>query len=197
MFLELCVCELAPKFHLKTKFSLIMQSREYHLASNTGHWIPKIFPGSEIRFRGLKDHQPVSTENLISNDHFPVILFPSGNAQILSKDLVENLGKPLQIIVPDGNWGQTTKMVRKIPLLQNSLKVKLPDMGPSQYRLRRGQREGGVCTYEAIAKAIGILEGPEIEKQLMIFFQTFVERILFTRSKIKRRDVFGGIPDTL
>ena len=51
-----------------------------------------------------------------------------------------------------------------------------PPAAPGRYGLRRNAPAGTVCTLEAIARALGVLEGPEIEAHLLTALDRFVER---------------------
>jgi DTW domain-containing protein YfiP len=59
--------------------------------------------------------------------------------------------------------------------------VTLPDGPPTRYRLRREPREGGLATFEAIARALGILESTEVQAQLEAVFERMVAETLATR----------------
>lgn len=190
---NLCVCDLMPHFDLKTRIVLLMQCREYKVSSGTGHLIPKILPHSEIRFRGMSNKIELSTQGLSDNTRETFLLFPDPGAQVLDEAFVRNRTKPVTLIVPDGNWRQASKMVRRIEGLRRFPKVILPLGPPSTYRLRRGQRENGVCTFEAVSRALGILEGKEVQEQMDYFFRVMVERVLWMRGKLKAQEVFGGL----
>ena len=47
---------------------------------------------------------------------------------------------------------------------------------------------------EAVAQALGILEGPEVEAQLLRVYRIMTERTLWTNGRISTSDVTGGIP---
>ena len=53
-------------------------------------------------------------------------------------------------------------------------------MGPTQYRLRHEPKAGGLGTFEAMARALRILEGEEVYLKLEALFQTMVDRTLAT-----------------
>ncbi|OVE81694.1 hypothetical protein BVY03_02860 [bacterium K02(2017)] len=193
--LNLCLCAQMPWFKLKTRVVLLMQWGEHKVISNTGHLIPKIFPNSEIRFRGSKDEVPLNVERLFEADSAPYVLYPLGGAKELNADFVKSTSKPLTLIVPDGNWRQASKMVKRIPALQSIPKLTLPVGPPSRYRLRSTKQVDGVCTLEAIARALEIIEGQGIQGQVERYFTLMVERMLWLRSKLKASEVTGGIPN--
>jgi len=49
---------------------------------------------------------------------------------------------------------------------------------------------------EAIARAYGVLEGSEIQKQLESIFRIMIDRTLFSRGLLARDEVFGGLPES-
>jgi tRNA pseudouridine65 synthase len=54
---------------------------------------------------------------------------------------------------------------------------------PSRYHLRNEPREGGLATFEAIARALGVLESHAVRQQLEALFARMVERTLLTRQQ--------------
>ena len=51
-----------------------------------------------------------------------------------------------------------------------------------------------MSTLEAIAHALGILEGPAIAEALLDIHRLAVERTLWTKGRLARDLVWGGIP---
>ncbi len=194
LHINLCVCAAMPHFDLATRVVVIMQHKEFSITSNTGHLIPKIFKNADLRFRGSSSRVPLNVTGLDSEDFHNVVLFPKPNAKILNADFVNELKaqhKNLRLIVPDGNWRQAQKIIKRTPLLTQLPKVVLPITRVSNYRLRRSPRDDGVCTFEAIARALGILEGKDVQERLEYFFDVMVDRVLWTRNKIEMDDVTG------
>jgi hypothetical protein len=74
--------------------------------------------------------------------------------------------------------------------------VKLAEGAPSQYRLRTQPNDKSLCTLEAIARALGVLESREAQLQLETVLGVMVERTLWCRGILDARDCkIGGIPD--
>jgi DTW domain-containing protein YfiP len=67
------------------------------------------------------------------------------------------------------------------PWAQGAEPVTLPPGPPSRYTLRAITRPGAVCTFEAIARALAILEGPAIEQAMMPVLEEFFRRFEHTR----------------
>lgn len=183
MFLDLCVCDILPRYQVKTRLVVFMQRTEFNFLSNTGRFVPQIFSNAEIRFRGQLDKTPIDTDGIASSESEPFVLFPTNNAPELNAEFVAKVAKPITLIVPDGNWRQAVKMLKRIKFLHHIPKVTLPVGRPSNYRLRVPPRGDGVCTYEAIARAMGILEGDKIQREMEAFFSVFVDRVLKIRGK--------------
>ncbi len=66
-------------------------------------------------------------------------------------------------------------------------RVKLPTAEPSRYRLRKETKPGGLATIEAMARALGVLESPEVEEALERIFALMVERTLRKSRREARR----------
>jgi DTW domain-containing protein YfiP len=60
--------------------------------------------------------------------------------------------------------------------------------------LRTPARPERLATLEAVAMALGILEGPDVEAALMHLFRVMTERTLWTNGRVATADVTGGIP---
>ncbi len=98
-------------------------------------------------------------------------------------------------MVADGTWRQTTRMVRRDPTLSRLPRIRLPEGPPSRYRLRTHPDPARVSTLEAIARALGVLEGADVQRRLEALFDIMVERTLWTRGELPEPEVSGGIPD--
>jgi hypothetical protein len=72
--------------------------------------------------------------------------------------------------------------------------VSLPAAEPSEYRLRFEPQPGGLATMEAIARALGILEGAPVQRALEQLFRVVVDRTLWSRGALPAAAVTGGIP---
>jgi DTW domain-containing protein YfiP len=195
MYQPLCLCAHIPVFKLNTKLIIVMHWREQKLTTNTGSLACLALSNSEIHLRGLPG-KPFLSEDLLSLGESAAILFPSENSSIeLNEEFVQNLSRPLTLIVPDGSWRQAKKVALREKALEKLPRLTLPAGPPSTYRLRHSSHEKNLSTFEAIARAIGILEGKEIQEKLEQLFLMMVERILWSRGNLAASKCTTGIPE--
>jgi DTW domain-containing protein YfiP len=176
---------------------IFMHFRETPLTTNTARLATAALVNSEIRVRGLRD-RPVDAHDLAADPTLaPYVLYPSDDSVELSEAHVRKAreaGKRITLIVPDGNWRQGAKAVRRTPGLENIPCVRIPPGAPSEYVLRTAPREDFVSTYEAIARALRITESLEVHELLMEYFRIKIDRTLWARGLLATEKVRGGVP---
>lgn len=175
-----CFCEHVTPTPCETKVSLLVHVRELSLASNTAHLVQRILPQSEILVRGSME-EPLQLEKLIDADRTPLYLFPDESAEILDADFVKRHPGPYQLIVPDGSWRQAKKFKKREKVLQNIVSVKLQSDRVSEYVLRKEPSPHSLCTFEAVARALGILESSSIQAHMESIFKIMVDTFMRSR----------------
>lgn len=81
----------------------------------------------------------------------------------------------LRLIVLDGTWRKSRKMLYLNPSLQRLPRLSLQDLPPSNYRIRRAHRADQLSTLEAVCAALAQLEGDSGQFQpLLQAFDGFV-----------------------
>ena len=175
MHQELCVCAYIPTIDVATKVVLVMHKREFVKISSTGPLALECLPNSELYIHGHRDH-PLNLENLLTKDRRVLCLFPRPGAQILNETFVSVDPRPITLIIPDGNWGQASRMSRRIPGMKDAINVILPKGKPTGWGLRREPHEEGLATFEAISRALGIIESPEVQQSMDALFTLMVQR---------------------
>ncbi len=179
----LCFCESINEIQNTHRVSIIMHHREDHLTTNTATLANLVLKNSQLVRRGLPE-RPFQVNDLnITENEMPLFLFPHIDAIELNQDFLDNnVGKKFHLIVPDGTWSQAKKVYRRESGLSHIPCVKLPKVPPSNYKLRKTPREDGVCTYEAIMYAMGILESKETENLMTETFLVMVDRFIKSRT---------------
>ena len=180
MHAQHCVCPDIQTLDLRTRVTVLMHRRERSKTTSTAHLASLALSNFQIYMRG-NQFEPVPTEVLLDTQWRPLLLFPSDDARQLDATLLAEDTRPIQLIVPDGSWRQAFKVTTRMPELDSVERIVLPPGPPSKYRLRREPKEDGLATYEAIARALGIIEGTRVQHTLERPFDAMVERTLLTR----------------
>lgn len=192
MHRSLCICGLLPRLVTRTRVVLVLHQLEAIKPTNTGVIAARCLPNSAVVYRGRgPEDAPRSAGNEIARPGVTsLFLFPHADATPLES--WRGRGDDIQLVVPDGTWSQAARMrgriARGLPC------VSLPPRGDGADRLRAPPRPGRLATLEAVAAALGILEGPAVDDALMRVYRIMTERTLWTNGRIRSEDVTGGIP---
>ncbi len=192
---SLCFCTLIPRLETRTSVILVIHRAEDRKSTNTGRLATLCLPNSRTVLRGQKE---ASCDLGIDSGTQPLLLFPHEDAVDVRRYAPsENAAseKPITLIVPDGTWRQASKVRNRVPGLAEIPCVTIPHDEPSAYRLRSEAHATGLATLEAIARALGALEGMEIRRSLERTLRTMVDRTLWARGELPASRVEGGIPE--
>lgn len=172
---ENCMCEHIPRLPTKTKLILVMHRREILTTTATGPLALSALPHSELLLHGVKD-QALDLSHLHGEGRRVLLLYPSESARQLTSQLLAEDPRPVTLIVPDGSWRQASRAARRIPGTERAERVILTPDAPTEWGLRRETKLGGLATLEAIARALGVLEGQEIRTALETLFRESLRR---------------------
>lgn len=179
-----CLCDLIPTIATRTRVVLVLHAAEDRKPSNTGRLALTCLPNSALVMRGgMAEATPVSAESWTEHGT-PVLLFPHPEARPLEE--WRDSARPVTLVVPDGTWRQAQRVRRRIPGLADIPCARVDREQPSQYRLRHTPHERRLATMEAIAEALGVLEGPAVREDLLRIFDVMVERTLQVRAPVAR-----------
>jgi DTW domain-containing protein YfiP len=191
---DLCACALLAPVEVATQILLVTHKFENRKATNTGHLAVQCLKGARLCLRGREDQpdDPVVWDA----SHTPLFLFPCRDSLPLHEWLAAQAVKPkaITLVVPDGTWRQANRVRRRVSGLAGIQAVSLPATQESYYRLRHTHLGNRLATFEAIALALGFLEGPAIEEHLSRIFRTIVDRALWSNGRVASEEVTGGIP---
>jgi DTW domain-containing protein len=177
-----CLCALIPRIETRTRIVLVLHEFEDRKPSNTGRLAQRCLPNSEVVIRGGFER---STDVPVWDQHGdPVLLFPHPDARPV--EAWRDHGRPITLVVPDGTWRQAQRVRRRIAGLAEVPCALVSRAAPSNYLLRRTPFPGRLATMEAIAEALGILEGVNVRDALLRIFQVMVERSMRVRAPVAR-----------
>ena len=176
----LCICDAIPRLDLNTRVCLVVHVNELKRSSNTGRLALRALVNSEMRVRG-ETREPLDLRDLLTHRYRTFLFYPSVDAVELVNELVAQERTPIQLIVPDGTWRQASKVHSRHHELKDVLRVKISTPNLSKFHLRAQHRPEGMATLQAIAHALGVIEGDLVKAQLMKLYQAKVERTLLAR----------------
>ena len=188
----LCVCTLAPRVATRTSLLLIVHVHDLGRTSNTARLLTLAVRNATLVGHGGLSATPDPASHVPAGAT-PVVLFPGRGARPLTPELIAALPSPPALVVPDGNWKQAGRMVKRLPLLAGAVKILLPDRdftGPALRRNRPGHR---MSTFEAVVQAFAVLEGEAVAGPLLDFYRRATDRMLLVRGKLRVGDVYGGL----
>jgi DTW domain-containing protein YfiP len=183
LHLHSCLCASLQPLTLATRVCVLRHRKEVHKPTNTGRLVPLTLVRGDIRVFGARDEE-LDTAGFFDPERRTLLLYPSLDAQLLARD--ESDTRPVTLIVPDSDWRRAQKFATREGKLVGVPRVRLPSGPPSMYRLRRHPDPRFLATFEAVARALGILEGPEVQVQLEQVFRAMVERVLLSRGQSAR-----------
>jgi DTW domain-containing protein YfiP len=195
-----CLCALIPRIQTRTRVIVVMHQLENNKTSNTGRLAVRCLPNSEIVMRGDPDWPrkegeggsaddtdgPEASEGVTPPTHDwnahgdPVLLYPHPDARPI--DAWKDHPRPVTLIVPDGTWRQGRRVRQRMAGLAQIPCASISRVAPSNYRLRTTYDPRRLATLEAIAEALGALEGEDARVALLAIFDTMVERTLRARA---------------
>lgn len=153
-----CLCATLPSLAVRTRVLVVTHRVEAMRSTNTARLAMRMLSGASTVVRG--------EANAGAPEGRRLVLFPFEDARPLSPD---DLGDDLTLVVPDGTWSQARRIARRDDLAKGAASVTIP-LRDSAYGLRRNPRPGALCTLEAIAEALRVLEGDAVAEALLEAF---------------------------
>ena len=199
MHRTLCICTLLPRLETRTRVVLVVHQLEANKPTNTGLLAARCLANSAVVYRGRPpagadaagaDAATPAFGDLPGVQH--LMLYPHPSATPIAAWRGSN--DPIVLLVPDGTWRQAARTrARLAPDPRTIPCVSLP-ASSSGRRLRTASAPQRMATLEAVARALGVLEGSEIERALLRVYRIMTERTLWSNGRVATADVTGGIP---
>lgn len=132
----------------RTRVVIIQHLLEQTERSNTGRHAVGVLEPVELRVFGAKD-VPLKVDDLSG----AWLLWPGEPERDVSVP-------PSTLVVLDGSWSQSRKMMQRVPELRALPRFSLT--APEGRKSLRVSPPGGMSTLESIAEALAVLEGEDI-----------------------------------
>ena len=171
-----------------TEVLILQHPLEVKHAKNTARLLHMSLSGSRMQTGEAFDEASLSTA--MAEPRYTVLLYPpdmseghEAPAPIDPAQLRDPSG--VRLIVLDGTWRKSRKMLHLSPLLQRLPRLSLDDVPPSGYTIRKAHKPGQLSTLEATCAALAQLEGePDRYQPLLNAFDHFVaQQQEFARKK--------------
>ena len=99
-------------------------------------------------------HAPLQSGEIAA----PALLYPDDDGQ---QTCLPKAYEPNRLVILDGTWRKSRKMLHLNPLLRALPRIGLTDLPPSQYSIRKAHRNDQLSSYEAACHALARLERDE------------------------------------
>lgn len=170
---SLCLCGAWPALSVACDVSIVMPECEARAASNSARLAKLWLSGGNCYVRGADGLRDPA--QLLARPG-TAILFPGTGSP------APDLRDVRHLIVPDGTWSQALRIERRWLAPAGLPHLELAPSWPSAYGLRRtrsAQRtapSSQLCTFEAVAIALGVLGAPELARTLLARFREWARR---------------------
>lgn len=168
-----CYCAHVTPLDTRTRVLVLQHPREHEKAVNTARIAELALTNAAIEV-GFDFSERPAVRALLSDPTRPaVLLYPAPDARDLER---EPPSGPVTLVVIDGTWHQARSLMRANPWLSTLPRYAFRPEAPSEYRIRREPRPEYVSTIEALACALGLLEGDRARfEALLAPFRAMVE----------------------
>ncbi len=180
--LEFCVCSAIVEQRTATELVVVRHVREAFKSTGTVRAAALVLPQLTCLEYGETGHPALHDLEALT-DPGTFVLFPGEP----STPWAAAKGQVKRLVVLDGTWRQTRRMYQRLPPLHGLPRLTLPEKAQAVLRLRAGKLAEGRSTFEAIADALELLEGPQVSAGLTAFHALFVERVLKARGVWEQR----------
>jgi DTW domain-containing protein YfiP len=170
---SVCYCRHLTSIPTSTRIVLLQHPRERDVAIGTARMASLCLPNAELHV-GVRWSGSEAIARALGDPTRPAALLYPGAGAI---DVVAHPPRgPITLVVVDGTWWQTKKLVRENPELAALPRYAFTPPSPSEYRIRREPDDAYVSTIEALVHVLGALEGdPDRFRALLAPFRAMVD----------------------
>ena len=184
-----CYCDAIPTVWNQTEVLILQHRRERFHRFNTARIVHQSLQRCDL----LAEHIETLANkfNAMSLSDRVGLLYPGAQARLLSE--VDAGEHPRQLIVIDGTWIQSKKLMREIPRLVSLPRYALAPSSPSRYRIRREPNAAALSTLEATVAALQIIEPTTVgfDALLGVFERMVDDQLQNPKSNWRRNEKRG------
>ena len=172
-----CVCDRLTTIVSSLKLCVIRHRKELSRGSNSARILAHSIKDTTVIEHGARYSGPT----VLSNEHLDnaILLFPMFYAPDPTHPPHEWTGQfvPKTLIVLDGSWKQTSRMLKKIKGLTALPRISVQPLEPPLPRIRKPYFDGGMCTMEASISALQRFLPPQQIKQLKSNYLIWLDQV--------------------
>jgi DTW domain-containing protein len=180
LLLDFCICELVGEGRASQP-AIVIVRHHWEAFKSTGTARLAGLALSNLRILDFVPENPQPLRAELERLADAWLLYPGGIT------LERVTAPPQTLLLLDGTWRQTRKMLRRLPEVARlpRLSLSAQTTGPKRDRLRESPHEGARSTFESIADALGALESPASGERLLDLHREFVERTRRSRGQLQ------------
>ena len=175
-----CICNLACSISNNTDVLILQHPLEQKNAKGTARLLQLSL--SHCRIVVGETFSPDTLTKLLSEDRLNMLLYPSEAESIgLTLDELKGIShepKPLRLIILDGTWRKSRKLLHCNPILKSLPRLTLDSNLEGQYHIRKAHKIGQLSTLEACCAALTQLENLDLAP-LKTSFDNFIQRLQY------------------
>jgi DTW domain-containing protein YfiP len=155
-----CICHWISPLATDVAVLILQHPLEVSNAKGSARLLHLSLPGSVLLAGEVFDQHALSAL-LVEGGRTPVLLYPAASDGAAPALDPASLADPsaLRLVVLDGTWRKSRKMLHLNPLLQSLPRLALQGMPESHYRIRKAHAPDQLSTLEAAAYALMQLDG--------------------------------------
>jgi DTW domain-containing protein YfiP len=177
---DFCMCELiGPAVESQPQILIVRHQWEAFKSTGTARVAGLALSNLRMLDMAAENPEPVRAE--LRGLERAWLLYPGGPSEQRIQE------RPQTLVVLDGTWRQTRKMLRRLPELSRLPRLSLAaaPLDEPRDRLRAPPMPGARSTLESIADALLQLGSSESGRRLLDLHQVFVERTRRARGQIQ------------
>ena len=165
-----CICRWIAPVDAAVELLILQHPLEVSNAKGSARLLHLSLRGSTLVIGEAFDPAALSAL-LAEGGRTPLLLYPAtpGAAATTPDPAMLRAPSSLRLVVLDGTWRKSRKMLHLNPALQSLPRLALEGMPPSRYRIRKAHAPGQLSTLEAACHALAGLEGDKFQPVLNAF----------------------------
>lgn len=153
-----CICQLACDIDNPVEVLILQHPLEQRQAKGTARLLQLCLRNSQIVVGEQFDDAQL--KSLLGDTKQNLLLYPAGpeDLSLTPESLTNHHTQQLRLVVIDGTWRKSRKMLHLNPSLSQLPRLALEGLAPGEYHIRKAQASHQLSTLEATATALAMLE---------------------------------------